>query len=79
MGKLLSIAFSDVDEKVDIMNKLGELYKNECGGMLLATVKKEMALGITRLNSENNKKETKDPQYAKYNSLSRNLLRMMWF
>jgi len=79
MGKLLSVAFSDVDDKVNIMMKICVLYKGECGGMLLTTVNKEVSLNIAKLNGENNKKETKDPQYAKYDSLSRNLLRMMWF
>ena len=79
MGKLLSIAFSDVSEKVDVMREKNNLYQTECKGMLFSIVKKEMSLNIAVLNGENNKKMTKLPEYSKYNSLSRNLLRMMWF
>ena len=38
---------------------------------LLAFVKKEMNLNIHILNGHNNKKLTKDPKYAKYESSNR--------
>ncbi|EAR92375.1 glycolipid transfer domain protein (macronuclear) [Tetrahymena thermophila SB210] len=79
MGKLLSMAFSDVDDKVRILRTHTQNYKDECHGQLFAVVKKEMGLNIAALNGENNKKLTKDPKYSNYDSFSRNLLRMMWF
>lgn len=35
---------------------------------LMGFVKLELELGVTQLNSHNNKKLTKDPRYAKYES-----------
>lgn len=64
MGKLLTIAFSDVSEKVDLMRENNKTYKSECNGMVFSIINKEIKLGLTALNGENNKKITKQPEYA---------------
>ena len=76
----LSVAFSDITDKVNIWRNL---FKNEYKEYyyLQDVVEKEIILGIQELNGENNKRKghLKGTQYYLYVSGTRTLLRIIWF
>jgi len=78
MSSALSVAFKDVTDKVATLRGNYKLHP-DWDVLLFPFIKKEVAAGIAVLNGENNKKNTKDPKYAKYESSARTLLRMTWF
>eukprot|EP00331_Platyophrya_macrostoma_P032096 CAMPEP_0176443614 /NCGR_PEP_ID=MMETSP0127-20121128/22543_1 /TAXON_ID=938130 /ORGANISM="Platyophrya macrostoma, Strain WH" /LENGTH=228 /DNA_ID=CAMNT_0017828907 /DNA_START=92 /DNA_END=778 /DNA_ORIENTATION=- len=78
MSSALSIAFKDITSKVAILRNNYKVNP-EWEGPLIPFIKKEMENKLDILNSENNKKHTKDPKYEKYESSARTVLRMLWF
>lgn len=62
----------DITSKVAIMQKNYNDFGHPKIG-LLGFVQKEMGLNIHILNSHNNKRHTKDPKYAKYESSNQSL------
>jgi hypothetical protein len=50
-------------------------YQATCFGFYFMTIQEEIARGVHVLNSENNKKFTKDANLMKYSSCARTLLR----
>ena len=81
LGKSLSMAFSDITEKVNIWRSL---YKNNYPNHsdLQSVIEEEIKLGIQELNGENNKKKGHKKGvsiYHDYVSGARTLLRLIWF
>lgn len=76
MGKMLDIAFQDVEQKIQIILDLGKYYQIP---NIFTLVQHEVKLGIEKLNGIDNHKFSKDPTLSKYMSASRTMLRMCWF
>jgi hypothetical protein len=78
MSTALSIAFKDITSKVATLRGNYAIFPEWQGGLIPFSLK-EVELKIDILNGENNKKNTKDPKLAKYESSVRTMLRMTWF
>ena len=78
ISSALSIGFSDITEKSEIMRKRFEDFPEaECIQDLL---NKEIELNIHQLNGDNNKSlGHKKDEYSKYISACRTFLRLLWF
>ena len=76
INKFLGIAFSDVKDKVKVMNENNKRFQGHEG--FFSFVKMEMEKGIVKYNTSNNKDLKAAPEFEKYDSTGRNLLRMMW-
>ena len=80
LGSSLSMAFSDITEKVNIIRNL---LKNEYPDIwdIQSLIEQEIKLNIQELNGENNKElgHKKGTLYHKYISGSRTVLRLLWF
>lgn len=72
----LGVAFNDVSSKVAIINSNRSLFPQSRG--FLEFITHEMQYNIHRLNGENNDKLKAPPNFARYVSTARSLLRMMW-
>ena len=75
LGKALSIAFSDITEKVAIIRKHSNDYNSKIKGVM-SLVQLERSLNLHMLNGENNKSFKDSTNYA---SGARTTLRLMWF
>jgi len=78
MSSALSVAFKDVTGKVATLRGNYAIFPEWQGGLMSFGLK-EVDMKIDVLNGENNKKNTKDPKLAKYESSVRTMLRMTWF
>jgi len=67
LGKSLSMAFSDITEKVEIMRNHVKNYGARISG-IMSLIQLEIGLDLQKLNSENNKDFTKNKDYFKYAS-----------
>jgi hypothetical protein len=78
ISSALSMGFSDITEKSQIMREKFEEYPNATD--IFDLLEKEIKLNIHKLNRDNNKKlgHGKD-QYANYISACRTFLRLLWF
>lgn len=76
INTFLGIAFNDVQSKVSIINGNRAMYPQIKGFMEF--IGKEMQQGIHKFNGENNDKLGAPPNFKKYVSTARSLLRMMW-
>lgn len=80
MGSALSMAFSDITEKVGIWR---DLFKDNYPNLrtMQEVMLKEGELKIQELNGENNSKlgQKKGMEYAKYTSGTRTIIRLSWF
>ena len=65
LGKTLSMAFSDITEKVQIMRNHLKNYGSKING-IMSLIQLEISMDIHRLNGENNKDITKNKDYYKY-------------
>lgn len=70
LGKTLSMAFSDITEKVQIMRNHLKNYGSKING-IMSLVQLEISLDVHRLNGENNKSLTKNKDYFKYEAGAR--------
>lgn len=75
MGKALSIAFSDITEKVAIIRKHLIDYNSKIKGVM-SLAQLEISLNLHMLSGENNKSFKDSTKYA---SGARTTLRLMWF
>jgi hypothetical protein len=78
ISSALSMGFSDITEKAQIMREKFEQYKDATD--IFDLLETEIKLDVHRLNRDNNKKlgHGKD-QYANYISGCRTFLRLLWF
>ncbi len=76
LNSFLGIAFSDVKEKVAIIKSNNATFPGLAG--FFSFIEMEMSKGIHVYNGENNSAKKAPKEFKKYNSTSRNLLRMMW-
>ena len=67
LGKSLSIAFSDITEKVAILRSHVKTYGSKISG-IMSLIELENGLNLQKLNGENNKDFTKNKEYFKYSS-----------
>lgn len=79
ISSALSMGFSDITEKVEIMRKLYKEKYSDCN-TIQELIEKEIKLGIHKLNGDNNDKhDHKKGNYKKYISGTRTFLRLLWF
>eukprot|EP01017_Pseudomicrothorax_dubius_P015707 TRINITY_DN1798_c0_g1_i5.p2 TRINITY_DN1798_c0_g1~~TRINITY_DN1798_c0_g1_i5.p2 ORF type:complete len:227 (+),score=65.16 TRINITY_DN1798_c0_g1_i5:72-752(+) len=78
MGSVMSFAFSDITTKCAIIQTHKKNYQDKING-LMSLIELEVKMNVQMLNGENNSDFTKDPALKKYESATRNILRMMWF
>jgi hypothetical protein len=80
LGTSLSMAFSDITEKVNLIRNL---LKNEFTDVMdfQSLIEQEIKLNIQELNGENNKDlgHKKGTRYYTYISGTRTVLRLLWF
>ena len=76
LNSFLGIAFSDVKDKVTIIQNNNKLFPGHSG--FFSFIKMEMEKNIHIYNGDNNKDRKAPKEFKKYNSTARNLLRMMW-
>ena len=80
MGSSISMAFSDITEKVDIWRNL---FKTEYpqASTLQEVMTKEIELNLQKLNGDNNSSlgHKKKTQYHNYTSGCRTMVRLSWF
>ena len=65
LGKSLSMAFSDITEKVQILRNHVKNYGSQISG-IMSLIQLEIGLNIHKMNGENNKDLTKNKDYYKY-------------
>jgi Glycolipid transfer protein (GLTP) len=86
MGSAMSMAFSDISSKAEIIKEnkafLREMFPGEQHDFLQETILKEMELDVLSLNGENNHKllpkDMKGTWQYKYTSTTRTILRTVW-
>jgi hypothetical protein len=76
INTFLGIAFSDVKDKVKVMNENNLRFPGHPG--FFSFIKMEIELNIVMYNTGNNKELKAPKEYKHYDSTGRNLLRMMW-
>lgn len=80
LGKSLSLAFSDVTAKCDIIMRITNSLKNTPNiSGLQSIIKHEIKKNVHILNGENNSQYTKDKSLISYESLARTVLRLLRF
>ena len=78
ISSALSMGFSDITEKSEIMRQRFEEYPDATDVQDL--LNKEMQLNIHKLNGDNNSSlGHRNTRYSKYISASRTFLRLLWF
>ena len=78
ISSALSMGFSDITEKSEIMRQRFEEYPDATNVQDL--LNKEMQLNIHKLNGDNNKSLNHgNDKYSKYISATRTFLRLLWF